>query len=138
MTAKIKTLIVSSDPMLLGFLQQNLNGGNCEVVCTNRMGEELKAVLERELADLVILDIMMPSLDGIEVCLKIRQWSRVPIMMLSAWGAGEGKVRGLNLSASSYLTEPFGIDELMARIGDALQRNLAATNSLSNVRSGVS
>jgi len=137
-TAKTKTLIVSSDPMLLGFLQQNLNGGNYEVVSTNHTGEALKAVLEKELANLVILDIMMPGLDGIEVCLKIRQWSQVPIMMLSAWGAGEGKVRGLNLSASSYLTEPFGIDKLTARIRDALQRNLATTNLLSNTRSSVS
>ena len=135
--AKIKTLVVSSDPALLRFLEQNLNGGGYVVVSTQHTGVELKAVLDKELADLVILDIMMPGLDGIEVCLKIRQWSHVPIMMLSAWGAGEGKVRGLNLSASSYLTEPFGIDELKARIRDTLQRNFATTNLLSNIRSSV-
>jgi len=58
----------------------------------------------------------MPNLDGIGVCLQLRQWTQLPIMMLSTWGAEEGKVRGLNLGSNSYLTESFGIDELRTRI----------------------
>lgn len=72
-------------------------------------------------------------LDGIEVCLRIRQWSRIPIIMLTTWGAGEGKVRGLNLGADGYLTEPFGIDELTARIKEVLRRNLAYASLLANI-----
>ena len=137
MTAKTKTLVISSDPVMLRFLQQNLNGNNYHVATTQNTGDSLRAVLDKELPDIAILDIMMPDMDGIEVCLEIRQWSQIPIIMLSAWGAGEGKVRGLDLSAESYLTEPFSIDELIARIKDALQRNHAVVNLLSNFRSGV-
>ena len=137
MTAEIKTLVISSDPVMLRFLQQNLNGNNYHVATTQNTGELLRAVLDEELPDIAILDIMMPDMDGIEVCLEIRQWSQIPIIMLSAWGAGEGKVRGLDLSAESYLTEPFSIDELIARIKDALQRNHTVMNFLSNIRSGV-
>ena len=138
MAAKAKSLVISNDSIMLRFLQQNLSVSGYEVASTQQTGEKLKTVLDEELPDLVILDVMMPDLDGIEVCLRIRQWSPVPIMMLSAWGAGEDKVRALDLSADSYLTEPFGVYELMARIGETLQRNLAAANLLPNFRSGVS
>ena len=135
--AKNKILVISGDPVMLGFLQLNLRESEYQVVSTQRTGEELGAVLDEELPNLVILDIMMPDLDGIEVCLRIRQWSQVPILMLSAWGAGQDKVRGLDLSADSYLTEPFGIDELRAQIKETLQRSFATMNLLSNIRSGV-
>ena len=138
MMAKIKILVISKDLVMLEFLQQNLSESYYEVASTQRTGEELRAALNYELPDLVILDIMMPGLDGIEVCLHIRQWSQVPIMMLSAWGAGHGKVRGLDLSADSYLTEPFGIDEVMVRIKEVLQRNFAAMHLLPNVHSEIS
>ena len=135
--AKIKILVISSDPVMLRFLQQNLSESDYQVASTKHDKEELRAILDKELPDLVILDIMMPNLDGIEVCLRIRQWSQAPIMMLSAWGTGEGKVRGLDLSADSYLTEPFGIDELMARIKEVLRCNFVAMNLLLNSRSGT-
>lgn len=135
--AKIKTLVISNDPVMLRFLQQNLNGNEYEVVSTQHTGEELKAVVEHELPDLIILDIMMPGLDGIEICLRIRQWCQTPIVMLSAWGVGEDKVRGLNLGAESYLTEAFGIDVLKTGIKETLQRNQAAINSLPNASLGA-
>ena len=137
MAAKIKILAISSDPIMLKLFQQNLNGGDFEVASTQYTGEELRTVLDKELPELVILDVMMPSMDGIEVCLGIRQWSQVPIMMLSAWGAGEGKVRRLDLSAYSYLTEPFGMDKLMASIKETLRVNFAAANLLADIRSGA-
>lgn len=121
--AEKKILIVSGDPVLRGFLHHNLPDKGYQVASTKDSGEELKAVLYQELPDLVILDIMMPRLDGIEVCLRIRQWSQVPIIMLSAWGAGRDKARGLDLSAESYLTKPLGIAELVAWIEETLSRN---------------
>ena len=138
MAAKTKTLVISSDSVMLRFLQQNLNESYYQIVNTHHSGEELRAIVAQELPDIVILDIMMPNLDGIEVCLRLRQWSQVPIMMLSAWGAGEDKVRGLDLSADSYLTEPFGIDEVMERIREIRQCNFAARNLISNISSGAS
>ena len=137
MTVKIKNLVVSSDPVMLRFLQQNLSEHGYQVVTTQHTGEELKVELDRELPDLVVLDIMMPEMDGIEVCLRIRQWSQVPVLMLSTWGAGEDRVRGLDLIADSYLTEPFGIDGVMKKIEGALQRDAAAVNLISHVRSGA-
>ena len=135
---KIKVLAISSDPVMLRFLQHNLNDGHYQLVNTQHTGEELEAVLDKELPGFIILDIMMPNLGGIEICLRLRQWFQVPILMLSAWGAGEGKVRGLDLIADSYLTEPFGIDEVLKRMNKALQRNIAALNLSSHIRSGVS
>lgn len=135
MEAKIKILVVSNDSVMQRFLKQNLNEGDYQVAGTQCTGEKLKATLDEEYPDIAILDIMMPSLDGLKICLRIRQWSQVPIIMLSAWGAGGDKVRGLNLSADSYLTEPFGIEDLITRIDIALQQNVAAMNLLSGVSS---
>ena len=137
--AKKKILVVSGDPMLIDILGTKLSADGYEVLASpEEKAPDVKAVVDRENPDLLVLDIMMPNLDGIEVCLRIRQWSRIPIIMLSTWGAGEGKVRGLNLGADGYLTQPFGSDELMVRIRGILARNLAAANLLSNIRSGVS
>ncbi len=133
MTSGIKVLTISRDPALVRFLQQNIDDGEYEFASTRQTGEELREVLERELPSLVILDIMMPNLDGIEVCLRIRQWSLVPIVMLSTWGVEPGKVRGLNLSTETYLTEPLGIDEVKARIMETLQRNFVVMKAMPNV-----
>ena len=139
MSTKTKILVISNDLVLHRFVQENLNEHDYDIASTPYIDEELRTTLDRELPDMVILDIIMPSLDGIEVCLRIRQWSQVPIMMLTAWGAGEGKVRGLDLSANSYLTEPFGADRLMAWINETLQRNyVAMMNLLSNINPGIS
>jgi len=68
--------------------------------------------IERESFTLIILDIMLPGIDGIEVCRRIREWSKVPIIMLSAKGDEKDKVRCLELGADDYLTKPFGVDEI--------------------------
>ena len=138
MTAKIKTLVISTDPVMLGVLKQYLDGNDYEVESTQHTGQNLKAVIDDKKPNLIILDIMMPGLDGIEICLRIRQWCQTPIMMLSAWGASEGKVRGLNLGAESYLTDAFGVDVLKEGIRETLQRNEAATSYLSQTRSTIS
>ena len=118
-----KILIVSGDPGLLDALQNNLPGRGYKVENTGDCGEELRDMIDQVSPDLVILDIFMPHLDGIELCLRIRQWCNVPIIMLSSWGASGNKVRGLDLSADSYLTEPFGFPELITRIERTLSRN---------------
>lgn len=138
MTTPIKSLIVSSDPVLLSFLHKNFNTNGYQMVSTSYTNETLKAVLEKESPDIIILDIMMPALDGIEVCLRIRQWSDSPILMLTTWGAGGDRVRGLDLLDDSYLTEPFGIDGVVTWIEDALRRSSNGIDFLANLRTRVS
>jgi two-component system, OmpR family, KDP operon response regulator KdpE len=123
MTAKTRILTISRDPALVTLLQKELNDGKYEIVNTERSGVQLREVIGAEQPAFIILDIVMPSLDGIGTCLQIRQWTQTPIMMLSTWNTGDGTVRGLNLGSDSYLTEPFGMDVLKTRIEDTLKRS---------------
>ena len=122
MISRIKILAISNDSSMLGLLQRELDKSFYEVVGTEETDVTLRDVLETEQPDFIILDIMMPNLDGIETCLRLRQWTQTPILMLSTWGTGDGMVRGLNLGSASYLTEPFGIEELKSRINDTIRR----------------
>lgn len=138
MSTKIRILAISNDTELKGFLEQELNDGKYEIVCTRDTGLPLRDKIDTEKPDFIILDIMMPTLDGIEVCLRLRQWTKLPIMMLTKWGADNGTVRGLNLSSDSYLTEPFGTDMLNSRIAETFQRNSAAVNDpLTSIYTGT-
>jgi DNA-binding response OmpR family regulator len=134
MLTKKKILAISGDSELKDFLGRELGNGNYEVVSTKDTGLTLRDKIDKEKPDFIILDIMMPTLDGIEVCLRLRQWTKLPIMMLTKWGTDDGTVRGLNLSSDSYLTEPFGTDTLNIRIEDTIKRNsMAATDPLTNI-----
>ena len=134
MLTKKKILAISGDSELKDFLGRELGNGNYEVVSTKDTGLTLRDKIDKEKPDFIILDIMMPTLDGIEVCLRLRQWTKLPIMMLTKWGTDDGTVRGLNLSSDSYLTEPFGTDTLNIRIEDTIKRNsAAATDPLTNI-----
>jgi len=119
---KTKVLVVSKDPALLNLLQENLG----EVTDTRRTDEGLAGVLNKESPDLVILDIMMPEMDGLSTCLHLRQMTEAPIIMLTTWEAGKNRVRGLNLDSDEYLTESFGIEELRLIIKESLQRSSIA------------
>ncbi|MBN1177359.1 MAG: response regulator [Dehalococcoidales bacterium] len=132
MLAKTKILTISTDPVLITFLQQELNNGEYEVISTRHTGIRLKDVIDSEDPEFIVLDIMMPTLDGIGTCLQLRQWTHLPIMMLSTWGTGDDTVRGLNLGSDSYLTEPFGVDVLKVRIEETLKRNAAMVDPLAN------
>jgi DNA-binding response OmpR family regulator len=132
MRAKTKILTISHDQSLVTLLQRDLNDGNYEIVNTEHTDHHLKDVVETEAPEFIILDIVMPSLDGIGTCLQLRQWTQTPIMMLSTWDTSNGMVRGLNLGAESYLTEPFNIDTLKKRIEDTLQRS--AYDAIGSIR----
>ncbi len=120
-----KTLIVDDDPTVIRFLRANLKASGYETyVAAN--GAEALELIEKEIPDLVILDIMMPRMDGMEVCRRLREWSHIAIIMLSARGDVLDKVRCLELGADDYLTKPFGIEELLARMKAVLRRVGAA------------
>ena len=122
MRAKTKILTVTRDASMVALLQKELNDGTYEIVNTECSGVYLRDVIRAETPDFIILDIIMPSLDGIGACLQIRQWTQTPIMMLSTWDTQGSTVRGLNLGSDTYLTEPFGMDILKKKIKETLDR----------------
>jgi DNA-binding response OmpR family regulator len=123
MNLKTKILTVTRDASMVSLLQKELNDGTYEIINTECAGVYLRDVIRAEKPDFIILDIIMPSLDGIGACLQIRQWTQTPIMMLSTWDTEGGTVRGLNLGSDTYLTEPFGMDILKKKIEETLERN---------------
>jgi DNA-binding response OmpR family regulator len=118
---KPKILIVDDDPLIRKFIRANLEIRNYEVLLAEN-GIAALEVLRKESVDLVLLDIMMPKLDGFEVCRSLREWSKVPIIILSAKDGETDKLRCLEIGADDYLTKPFSLNELLTRIKVVLRR----------------
>ncbi|MBT4512306.1 MAG: response regulator transcription factor [Chloroflexi bacterium] len=114
-------LVVDDDPEIVSFLKRGLIYEGYSIDTASDGAEALKKARERE-PDLVILDIMMPEVDGIEVSKRLRQASDIPILMLTAKGTTEDKIAGLDSGADDYLVKPFSFDELLARIRAQLRR----------------
>src|ERR1035437_7311677 len=123
-----RILIVDDNALIRKFVRANLEARKYAVL-TAIDGEEALQIIERELPDLIILDIKMPGLDGFEVCRRVREWSKIPIIMLSASDAEDDKVRCLDCGADDYLTKPFSLKELFSRIGAVLRRSQDGDNS---------
>jgi len=119
-------LLVDDEPAVLRALRANLVARGYEVA-TAEAGEEALDEFARRRTDLVVLDLMLPGMSGIEVCEAIRTMSAVPILVLSARGEEQTKVQALDLGADDYLTKPFGIDELLARVRALLRRSPSGT-----------
>ena len=120
-----RILIVDDELAIIKFLRANLEAKGFETLAAMDGIEALKTT-KRELPDLVILDIMMPKMDGFEVCRQFREWTQIPIIMLSAQGDEANKVKCLSLDADDYITKPFGASELIARVRAVLRRTEAA------------
>jgi DNA-binding response OmpR family regulator len=133
MLGKIKVLSISRDPILVSFLRCALESDDYEVINTQQSGEHLRDVVVAEGPGFIILDIMMPNLDGIGTCLQIRQWTQIPVMMLSTWNTGNGTVRGLDLCSEGYLTEPFGGEALRTKIEASMKRNIRVPEIMVNL-----
>jgi two-component system KDP operon response regulator KdpE len=119
---KPRILIVDDDVGIIKSVRANLQANDCEVL-TAMDGIEALSAIERDLPDLIILDITMPGMDGFEVCREVRKWSRIPIIMLSARHDVEEKAECLNIGADDYITKPFGVNELIARVRAVLRRS---------------
>lgn len=118
---KTRILVVDDDIGVLKSVRANLQAKDCEMLLAMD-GIEALQIIEREFPDLIILDIMMPGMDGFEVCRQVREWSKIPIIMLSARHDVEEKARCLNGGADDYITKPFGVNELIARVRAILRR----------------
>ena len=125
MESRPRILVVDDEADLRRTLEVNLSarGFVVEVVGT---GEHAIDAIARELPDLVVLDLGLPGISGVEVITSVRTWNPVPIIVLSAREAEHEKIRALDAGADDYVTKPFGVDELLARIRAALRRSLAA------------
>ncbi len=129
-----KTTIVAADddPQLLRLVTRNLEFEEYEVLPASDGVLALEQV-EAHSPDLVLLDVMMPRMDGFTVCQRIREFSTVPIIIVTARGQDQDKVRGLDLGADDYLTKPFSVDELLARVRAVLRRAQFTANEHTHV-----
>jgi len=123
---KKRILTVDDELSILKFLRSNLEDRGYTVISATN-GEEAINIVERELPDFIILDVMMPKMDGFEVCRRLREWSQIPIIMLSARGDESDKVQCLDLGADDYIVKPFSANELVARVSAVLRRTKAAS-----------
>ena len=122
MSSKSRVLLVEDEPAVVASLRRRLNyeGYQVETAVTGQMGLELFA---ESPPDIVILDVMLPELDGFQVLQKLRLSSALPVLMLTARDAVEDRVRGLELGADDYLVKPFAVEELLARMKALLRRS---------------
>ena len=116
-----RILLVDDEPLIVKGLRYTLEQEGYEIL-TAADGEEALQVFFEQPVDLVLLDVMLPKLDGIQVCQRIRESSNVPILMLTAKGEDMDKILGLEYGADDYMTKPFNILEVKARIKTVLRR----------------
>jgi len=116
-----RVLVIDDEPSILRALRINLTARNYEV-STAIDGTSGLAAISRERPDAVILDLGLPDMDGTQVIHGVRGWSATPIIVLSVWGAEHQKVAALDAGADDYVTKPFGMDELLARLRAAVRR----------------
>ena len=121
-------LVIDDEPQILRALRTILTARQFRVSTANR-GEEGIALAVAGAPDLIILDMSLPDMDGLEVCRRLREWSQVPIVVLSVRDSERDKVAALDHGADDYLTKPFGIEELLARIRVALRHSVQASGS---------
>lgn len=117
-----RILVVDDEPNILATLGPLLRARGYDVL-TAMTGRAAVQTVERDTPDLIVLDLGLPDIDGVEVCRIVRETHNVPIVVLSARGAEGDKVRALDLGADDYVTKPFGAEELLARIRAALRRS---------------
>jgi len=118
---KQTVLVADDDPRLLRLVQRNLELAGYRVL-TAGDGQGALRMSEAEKPDCLVLDIMMPGVDGLDVCRRVREYSTAPIIMLTAKDTEEDKVQGLDSGADDYLTKPFSSPELVARVRAQLRR----------------
>jgi two-component system KDP operon response regulator KdpE len=120
-----KVLVIDDEPSILRALRINLSARDYEVTTASDGASGLAAV-SRERPDVLILDLGLPDMDGTDVIHGVRGWTSTPIIVLSVWGQEQMKVAALDAGADDYVTKPFGMDELLARLRAAVRRAVPA------------
>jgi two-component system KDP operon response regulator KdpE len=123
MVKQFRVLIADDEPRIIKFLDLKLKASGYDVLIANN-GQEALAQVQAQDPDLLVLDVVMPGMDGFETLKQVRAVSSIPVIILSAREANTDKIKGLKLGADDYLAKPFNPDELVARI-EAVRRRLA-------------
>jgi two-component system, OmpR family, KDP operon response regulator KdpE len=135
MTGKPRVLVVDDEPAILRFLKPALEANDYEVASAGTLAEALKRIA-KEPPDVVVLDLGLPDGDGKDVIREVRQWSQVPIIVLSAREREAEKIEALDLGADDFVNKPFGVGELMARLRTALRHRRQTQGEAAVVRLG--
>src|SRR5512138_3409438 len=128
-------LVIDDEPQILRAIRTILTEKQFRVTTANR-GEDGLALAATNEPDLIILDLGLPDMDGVEVCSRLREWTQTPIVILSVRDSERDKVAALDMGADDYLTKPFGIEELLARVRVSL-RHAASRKGAQGVQSKV-
>ena len=123
-----KVLVVDDEKLIVKGIRFSLEQDGMEVDCAYD-GEEAVEKAKDKKYDIILLDLMLPKMDGLEVCQQIREFSNVPIVMLTAKGEDMDKILGLEYGADDYITKPFGSAELLARIRTSLRHSTRMNTS---------
>jgi two-component system KDP operon response regulator KdpE len=121
-------LVIDDEPQILRAMRTILTEKQFKVTTASR-GEEGLTLAAASEPDLIILDLGLPDMDGVEVCTRLREWTQIPIIILSVRDSERDKVAALDQGADDYLTKPFGIEELLARVRVALRHSVQAKTS---------
>lgn len=127
-----RILVVDDEPQILRALRSTLHGAGYDVV-TAGTGDQALTLAAASEPEAVILDLMLPDMGGVEVCRELRRWSQVPVLVLSALEEEAEKVSALDAGADDYVTKPFGVEELLARLRAVLRRSRPAGSPLIEV-----
>lgn len=136
MEIRDKILIIEDDRSIVNLLKTVLKANNYDTLITSS-GSEALTLITSHCPDLIILDLSLPDLDGVEVLKYLRTWSSIPVIVLSARTQERDKVEALDLGADDYITKPFGVSELLARIRSALRHRRMAHDAGIAMQSGM-
>ena len=132
MNNKTNILVVEDDRQIRKLMSTTLSANGYNVECVSDGGQAILALTTNKF-DIVLLDLGLPDMDGVTVIKKIREWSSIPIIVISARGEDSDKISALDNGADDYLTKPFSIDELMARIRVAQRRVASITDESESI-----
>ena len=136
MNIREKILVVEDEKSISHFISTVLNSHGYEAIQA-RSGAEALSIISSHCPDLVILDLGLPDMDGMEILRSIRSWSSLPVVVVSARSHEQDKVDALDLGADDYLTKPFGTDELLARVRAAIRHTRTASGNDEIARTGT-
>ena len=128
MTIREKVLVIEDEKCISHFISTVLNNNGYEAMQA-RTGSEALSMITSHCPDLIILDLGLPDMDGLDILRQLREWSSLPVVVVSARSYEKDKVQALDLGADDYLTKPFGTDELLARVRTAIRHTRTASGN---------